>query len=177
MLEPVARNTAPAIAVAALLVAREDPAGILVVMPSDHVIKDEPGFVAAVRRAAEVAATGKLVLFGIDARAGRTPATATSAGAPRWPASRGAYRRRSLHGEAGRGDGRAATSSAGTYSWNSGIFVFRARAFLDELARLEPAILEAARQALADAKEDLGFLRLDARGLRAGRPASPSTMP
>ena len=65
ILEPVARNTAPAIAVAALFVAREDPAGVLVVMPSDHVIKDEPGFVAAVRRAAEVARTGKLVLFGI----------------------------------------------------------------------------------------------------------------
>ena len=65
VLEPVARNTAPAAAVAALMVAREDPAGILVVMPSDHVIKDEPGFLAAVRRAAEIARTGKLVLFGI----------------------------------------------------------------------------------------------------------------
>ena len=65
VLEPAARNTAPAIAVAALLVAREDPAGILAVMPSDHVIRDEPAFVAAVERAASVAATGKLVLFGI----------------------------------------------------------------------------------------------------------------
>ena len=91
VLEPVARNTAPAIAVAALLVAREDPAGILVVMPSDHVIGDEPGFVAAVRRAAEVAETGKLVLFGITPT-GRTPATATSAAAPRCPASRGPSR-------------------------------------------------------------------------------------
>ena len=65
MLEPVARNTAPAVAVAALLVARDDPDAILVVMPSDHVIKDEAAFVAAVRRAAEVAATGRLVLFGV----------------------------------------------------------------------------------------------------------------
>src|SRR5207245_100410 len=57
ILEPVARNTAPAIAVAALLIEREDPAGILAVMPSDHVIKDEPAFLEAVRRAAKVAAT------------------------------------------------------------------------------------------------------------------------
>ena len=65
VLEPLARNTAPAIAVAALLVAREDPAGILAVMPSDHVIRKEPSFVAAVKRAAAIAETGKLVLFGI----------------------------------------------------------------------------------------------------------------
>ena len=64
-LEPVARNTAAAIAVAALAVARENPNGILAVMPSDHMIQDEPGFVEAVRRAATVAQTGRLVLFGI----------------------------------------------------------------------------------------------------------------
>src|SRR5262245_1777363 len=72
VLEPVARNTAPAVAVAALLVEQQDPGGILCVMPSDHAIRDEPGFVAAVRRAAEVAASGKLVLFGIAASAPNT---------------------------------------------------------------------------------------------------------
>src|SRR6185295_11412762 len=67
VLEPVARNTAPAVAVAALLVDREDTAGILVVMPSDHVIKDEPGLITAVRQAAGVVAeTGKIVLLGIE---------------------------------------------------------------------------------------------------------------
>jgi mannose-1-phosphate guanylyltransferase/mannose-6-phosphate isomerase len=65
VLEPVARNTAAAVAIAALLVERADAAGILAVMPSDHVIKDEAAFVAAVRRAAAVAETGRLVLFGI----------------------------------------------------------------------------------------------------------------
>src|SRR4029453_16083793 len=55
VLEPVARNTAPAAAVAALSIARDDPSGILVGMPSDHVIKDEPGFVAAARQAREAA--------------------------------------------------------------------------------------------------------------------------
>ena len=65
ILEPVARNTAPAIAVAALLALRDDPNAILAVMPSDHVIGDEKLFAENIRRAAKVAETGKLVLFGI----------------------------------------------------------------------------------------------------------------
>ena len=140
---------------------RQDPAGILVVMPSDHAITDEPGFVSAVRRAAEVAAHGQARAVRHRAGARRTPATATSAAAHRSPASPGLCRRR-FHGEARSGAPPRPTCDAGTYSWNSGIFVFGARAFLDELARLEPAILDAAQQALADASEDLGFLRLEA---------------
>ena len=65
VLEPVARNTAPAIAIAALEVASENPNGVIVVMPSDHAIEDVEKFAEAVRRAAKVAANGKLVLFGI----------------------------------------------------------------------------------------------------------------
>src|SRR5262245_36383539 len=65
VLEPVARNTAPAVAGAALLAERNDPEAVLAVMPSDHVSGDEPGFVAAVRKAAAIANSGKLVLFGI----------------------------------------------------------------------------------------------------------------
>ena len=125
VLEPVARNTAPAVAVAALLVARDDPNAILVVMPSDHVIKDEAAFVAAVRRAAEVAATGRLVLFGV------TPTT---------PHTGYGYIRRGdpLRGfadvfvvdafmEKPTGETAAAYLNAGGHYWNSGIFVFRAR--------------------------------------------------
>ncbi len=66
ILEPVARNTAAAIAVAALSIARDNPAAIMVVMPSDHAITQEARFTEAVRRAAKVAATGRLVLFGIQ---------------------------------------------------------------------------------------------------------------
>ena len=161
VLEPTARNTAPAIAVAALMVARQDPAGILALMPSDHVIEDEPGFVAAVRRAAEVACTGKLVLFGITPKSPHTGYGYIRRGAP-LPGFAGAYAVDAF-AEKPDADTAAAYLEAGTYSWNSGIFVFAARAFLEELARLEPAILEAARQALAEAREDLGFLRLDAK--------------
>jgi mannose-1-phosphate guanylyltransferase/mannose-6-phosphate isomerase len=159
LLEPMARNTAPAAAVAALRVTREDPAGILAVMPSDHVIKDEHGFVAAIERAAQVARTGKLVLFGIAPSAPHTGYGYICRGAP-LPGFAGAFAVERFTEKPDR-ETAAAYLQAGTYFWNSGIFVFAARAFLDELARLEPSILDAARQALSDAREDLGFLRLD----------------
>ncbi len=160
LLEPVARNTAPAIAVAALLVQRTDPAGILAVMPSDHVIRDEPGFAAAVRRAAEVAAAGRLTLFGIAPSAPHTGYGYIQRGAP-LAGFDGAY---GVAAFTEKPDRRTAQDylAAGDYYWNSGIFVLGARAFVDELARLEPAVLAAARQALAEAQDDLGFLRLGA---------------
>ena len=160
LLEPVARNTAPAIAVAALFVERDDPHGIIAVTPSDHVIKDNHGFVEAVRRAAEVAGAGKLALFGI---------------APSKPHTGYGYIRRgaSLTGFEGafsvsafteKPDRRTAEGylANGDYYWNSGIFVLGVRAFLQELAHLEPAVLAAAKEALISAREDLGFQRLDA---------------
>ncbi len=161
VLEPVARNTAPAAAAAALLVAGQDPAGILVVMPSDHVIEDGSGFIAAVRQAASVAETGKLVLLGIEPDGPHTGYGYIRRG----PALPGFATARVVEAFTEKPNEAVAAGyvNAGTYYWNSGIFIFRARAYLDELARLEPAILEAAKQALADAKEDLGFLRLDAQ--------------
>lgn len=165
VLEPVARNTAPAIAVAALLVARENPEGILAVMPSDHVIRNEPAFVAAVKRAAAVAATGKLALFGIKPDGAHTGYGYIRRGKP-LPGFEGAY---AVDAFAEKPDKAKAETyvAAGTYAWNSGIFVLGAEAFLDELGRLQPAILEAAKAALDGAKEDLGFLRLDARAFGA----------
>ena len=143
MLEPVARNTAPAIAVAALLVARENPDGILVVMPSDHVIKDEAAFVDAVRRAADVAATGQLVLFGITPTEPHTGYGYIRRGAPLAGFAGGLCGRR-LHREARPRRPPSSYLAAGSYFWNSGIFVLARATFLDELQRLEPAILEAA---------------------------------
>jgi mannose-1-phosphate guanylyltransferase / mannose-6-phosphate isomerase len=161
ILEPVARNTAPAIAVAALHVARSDPDGILVIMPSDHVVNDGPGFVAAVRRAGAVAMSGKLVLFGIRPTGPHTGYGYIRRGEP-LAGFEGAY---GVAAFAEKPDQATAERylASGDYAWNSGIFVFRARTFLDELARLQPAILAAAREALAGAKQDLGFLRLDAQ--------------
>jgi mannose-1-phosphate guanylyltransferase / mannose-6-phosphate isomerase len=165
VLEPAARNTAPAIAVAALLVARENPAGVMVVMPSDHVIRNEPSFVAAVKRAAAVAATGRLVLFGITPDGPHTGYGYIRRGKA-LPGFEGAY---AVDAFTEKPDKAKAETylAAGTYAWNSGIFVLGAQAFLEELGRLQPAILEAAEAAVAGAKEDLGFLRLDAKAFGA----------
>lgn len=160
ILEPTARNTAPAIAVAALAAHAENRDAIIVVMPSDHIVKDEASFINAVMQAALVAATGRLVLFGIK---------------PNEPHTGYGYIRRS---ESIPGfDGRAfavggftekpdrATAenylASNDYYWNSGIFVLHAATFLDEMARLAPDVLEAARTAYTDRTQDIGFERLD----------------
>jgi mannose-1-phosphate guanylyltransferase/mannose-6-phosphate isomerase len=159
LLEPVARNTAPAIAVAALEIARRDTNGILIVMPSDHVIKDEAKFAEGVKRAARVAATGKLVLFGIKPTEAHTGYGYILQGKPIEGFNGGAS-----HVDAFFEKPDAATArkylEAGTYFWNSGIFVLHAATFLDELADLAPEILAAARQSLAQSADDLGFRRL-----------------
>jgi len=159
-LEPVARNTAAAIAVAAMAVARENPAGILAVMPSDHVIRDEARFVEAVRRAAKVAATGRLVLFGIKPDAPHTGYGYIRQGTALEGFNGGAYKVDAFF-EKPDIDTAKSYVAAGNFFWNSGIFVLGARAFLEELQRLEPRIYDAARTALAGAQEDLGFHRLD----------------
>jgi mannose-1-phosphate guanylyltransferase/mannose-6-phosphate isomerase len=159
-LEPVARNTAAAIAVAAMSVARENPSGILAVMPSDHVIRDEPRFVEAVRRAAKVAATGRLVLFGIKPSEAHTGYGYIRQGAAIEGFNNGAFKVDAFF-EKPSADTARSYLAAGNFYWNSGIFVLGARAFLEELQRLEPRIFEAARAALNGAQEDLGFLRLD----------------
>jgi mannose-1-phosphate guanylyltransferase/mannose-6-phosphate isomerase len=159
VLEPTARNTAPAVAVAALLAEREDAEAILVVMPSDHVIRDVQRFAAAVRQAAEVATAGKLVLFGITPDAAHTGYGYIRRGAP-LAGFDGAYAVAAFTEKPDR-ETAADYLAAGGYDWNSGIFVLGARTFLRELERLEPAILDAARRALDAAHDDLGFLRLD----------------
>jgi mannose-1-phosphate guanylyltransferase/mannose-6-phosphate isomerase len=158
----MARNTAPAVAVAALLAERSDPESIVVVMPSDHVIRDESGFVAAVRKAGAIANTGRLVLFGITPNAPHTGYGYIRRGAPLAGAD-GAFAVAAFTEKPDR-ETAAEYLSAGGYYWNSGIFVLGARTFLSELERFEPALLAAAKRAVAGAHDDLGFLRLEAEG-------------
>jgi mannose-1-phosphate guanylyltransferase / mannose-6-phosphate isomerase len=168
LLEPVARNTAPAIAAAALLIARTDADAILAVMPSDHVIKDETRFVAAVRQAADVAQSGRLALFGITPSVPHTGYGYIQRGEP-LPGFDGAFAVRAF---AEKPDQQTAKKylASGEYYWNSGIFVLPARAFLRELERLEPSVLAAAEAAITGAREDIGFQRLDAAAF-AGAPS------
>jgi mannose-1-phosphate guanylyltransferase / mannose-6-phosphate isomerase len=159
MLEPIARNTAAAVAAAALLAVRQDADAILLVMPSDHVIADTVGFLEDVRQAAQIAATGRLVLFGIKADEPHTGYGYIRQGAALNGANGGfavdEFREKPDRAKA---EGYLA---AGGYFWNSGIFVLSARAYLAELERLNPAIYKAARGALQDATQDMDFLRLD----------------
>jgi mannose-1-phosphate guanylyltransferase/mannose-6-phosphate isomerase len=159
VLEPTARNTALAVAVAALMAERSDPDSVIAVMPSDHVIRDEAGFVAAVHKAGEIAASGKLVLFGITPDMPHTGYGYIQRGAP-LAGFDGAFAVAAFTEKPDKATAEGYLASGGYY-WNSGIFVLSARAFLSELERLEPAILAAAKGALNGACSDLGFLRLD----------------
>jgi mannose-1-phosphate guanylyltransferase/mannose-6-phosphate isomerase len=166
ILEPLGRNTASAIAVAALYVEHREPGGILAVMPSDHVLRNEERFVGAVKKAAEVAACGKLVLFGVPPTAAHTGYGYIRQGAPLDGSNGSAFAIRSFVEKPDRATAET-YFAAGGYHWNSGVFVMSAETFIRELASCEPAILEAADRALTNANEDLGFLRLDGSALAA----------
>ncbi|WP_125076467.1 mannose-1-phosphate guanylyltransferase/mannose-6-phosphate isomerase [Pseudoxanthomonas sp. SGT-18] len=155
LLEPVARNTAPAIAVAALhaTTSGEDP--LLLVLPSDHVIQDEAAFRDAVRVAADAAEAGRLVTFGI------VPTGAeTGYGYIKAAPGDGV---RPVEQFVEKPDLETARTyvAKGTYYWNSGMFLFKASRYLAELERLNPAMLRACRGALEGASHDEDFIRLE----------------
>jgi mannose-1-phosphate guanylyltransferase/mannose-6-phosphate isomerase len=159
ILEPVARNTAPAVAVAALAALRTSPDAVIAVMPSDHVVKDAAAFATTLKLAADVAATGRLVLFGIVPTSPHTGygyirrGTVLEDGGPAFKVDAFFEKPNRTTAEGYLADG--------NYFWNSGIFVLHARTFLSELEKLAPEILHAARAAFDGAAEDLGFLRLN----------------
>lgn len=155
ILEPVGRNTAPAIAVAALQALTGGEDALLLVLPSDHVIRDEDGFHAAVRAALPAAEQGALVTFGIV-----PDAPETGYGYIKAAPGEGV---RAVERFVEKPDRATAERylAAGGYYWNSGMFLFRAGRFLEELERLQPAMLAACREALAKARRDVDFLRLD----------------
>ena len=161
ILEPVARNTAAAVAVAALFAQRQDPAAVLAVMPSDHVVANAPAFVEGIKQAATIAETGRLVLFGIKPAEAHTGYGYIHQGAPLENGTGGF----AVEAFCEKPERELAEQylAAGDYFWNSGIFVLGARAYLDELKRLDARIFEAARGALERVTEDLDFLRLDAK--------------
>jgi mannose-1-phosphate guanylyltransferase / mannose-6-phosphate isomerase len=159
LLEPIGRNTAPAVAVAALTLASDASDALLLVMPSDHVIADREAFLAAVERAAEAARLGRLVTFGIKATSPETGYGYIRRGGA-LDGIAGAFE---VAGFVEKPDAARAKSyvAAGDYSWNSGIFLLPAALYLRELERLKPELLEACRAAAAKAKRDLDFIRLD----------------
>jgi mannose-1-phosphate guanylyltransferase/mannose-6-phosphate isomerase len=157
LLEPVGRNTAPAIAVAALQAMREGADPLLLVLPSDHVIADATAFQAAVRQAEPAASQGRLVTFGIVPSAPETGYGYIRAGAALADGVRAVAQFVEKPDEA---TARGYVAS-GEYFWNSGMFLFRASVYLAELARQQPAMLAACRAALEGASRDADFVRLD----------------
>src|SRR5688500_9218906 len=156
LLEPAGRNTAPAIAAAALQ-AGDGADAILVVQPSDHLIGDVAAFQAAVGAALAPALDGYLVTFGVPPSHAATGYGYIEAGEP---LGEQAFGIRRFVEKPGLEQAQAYLAS-GRYLWNSGMFVFLARCFLEELERFSPEILAAARSAVQRASADLDFIRLD----------------
>ncbi|CBA17170.1 mannose-1-phosphate guanylyltransferase/mannose-6-phosphate isomerase [Xanthomonas albilineans] len=155
LLEPKGRNTAPAIAAAALEAMRDGDDPLLLVLPSDHVILDETAFQTAVKNATAAAAAGKLVTFGIQ-----PTAPETGYGYIKAAAGNGA---RAVERFVEKPDLATAQGylASGQYYWNSGMFLFRASRYLEELRRFQPAIADACGMAWQAAKRDTDFTRLD----------------
>jgi mannose-1-phosphate guanylyltransferase/mannose-6-phosphate isomerase len=159
LLEPVGRNTAPAAAVAALRIAGSDPDGLMLVMPSDHAIADPAAFQQAVEQAAAAALTGLLVTFGITPERAETGYGYIARGGA-IAGCNGAF---AVKGFVEKPDTAQAERyvAAGDHFWNSGIFLFPVGLYLAELDRLRPDMLAACKKALAAAKSDADFVRLD----------------
>jgi mannose-1-phosphate guanylyltransferase/mannose-6-phosphate isomerase len=155
LVEPVGRNTAPAVAIAALQQA-QNPEALLLISPADHVIRRPAQFYAAVQAAAALAQQGYLVTFGIDPA---TPETGFGYIKRGTALNDQAFAIAQFVEKPSRETAERYVAD-GHYYWNSGIFLFSARDYLAELERLQPAMLAACRAALAEAKQDLFFYRL-----------------
>jgi mannose-1-phosphate guanylyltransferase/mannose-6-phosphate isomerase len=148
VLEPIGRNTAPAVAIAALLASEED---LLLVLPADHFISDTDKFCEAVKEGIALAEQNKLVTFGI---------------VPNRPETGYGYIKAqgvSVERFVEKPDLETAQQylDSKEYYWNSGMFLFKASEYISELEKFAPEILEVCRQSIANAKQDQDFLRLD----------------
>lgn len=156
LLEPAGRNTAPAIALGAFEAIANGDDPILLVMPADHKINDSIAFVAAAQTGMGLAADGKLVTFGITPTHPETGYGYIRSGAPVLAAFEvDAFVEKP---DLATAEGYLET---GGYYWNSGIFMFRASRYLEELGKFRTDILKACQDAFAGKQADLDFLRFD----------------
>jgi mannose-1-phosphate guanylyltransferase/mannose-6-phosphate isomerase len=156
LLEPTGRNTAPAVALAALKALQIDPQAILIIAPADHVIRDARAFQQAAELAVAAAQSGKLVTFGIVAHAPETGYGYIRRGAGAGPAFPVAEFTEKPPLDLAR-----QFVESGDYYWNSGMFVFTASRYLAELKHFAPDILDAVQAAFSAATTDLDFMRID----------------
>ena len=165
VLEPVGRNTAPAAAAAAVQLTEHDPEALMLLLPSDQAIQDAEAFLGAVDRAAQAAAAGWLVTFGMTPTRAETGYGYIRRGA-RLDGLDGCHQVAQFVEKPDQATAEGYLAD-GTYAWNSGMFLLPVRTLLAELERLQPKALAAARQAVADAQTDLDFLRLDKDAFQA----------
>ena len=158
LLEPMAKNTAPAIAAACCAAMKQDKDSVVVVLPSDHVIADVAAFQNAVKAAAANAEKGYLVTFGIVPT---FPATGYGYVKAAGSESDGAYTLEKFVEKPCLEKAQEYLAS-GEYAWNSGMFVFKASTFLEELKTYNPEMAELAIQAFENAAVDTDFIRLNA---------------
>jgi mannose-1-phosphate guanylyltransferase/mannose-6-phosphate isomerase len=160
ILEPVSRNTATAIAVAAAYLYDFDPECIMAVLPSDHRIDDDQRFRSSLSAASKLAAQDKLVLFGV-----KPTEPHTGYGYIRGGSAVDGFNGNAFHVSAFLEKPNLETAeefiAAGSYLWNSGIFVMRAETLIRELELFAPEVLQAARVALAKAEKNSEFLSLN----------------
>jgi len=161
ILEPTGRNTAPAAAVAAFWIEEHHPDAVMLVLPSDHLIRDVYRFHEVVRQAARLAEGGLLVTFGVTPHAPATGYGYIEQGRT-IDAEPGAYRVAGFVEKPDEARARA-MMTGGRFAWNSGMFAFSPARFLEELKKHRADILEGARKAWREARRDLDFTRLDAK--------------
>lgn len=152
IVEPAARNTAPAIALAALAACADDPAAMILVMPADHVMTDVPAFRAAIEAARPAVGAGALAAFGIAPSHPETGYGYIAAGDQLTDAPYVHAVRRFV--EKPPRDRAEAMLAEGGHYWNAGIFLMRADRFLAELERQQPAMASACTAAMEDARAD-----------------------
>jgi mannose-1-phosphate guanylyltransferase / mannose-6-phosphate isomerase len=165
LLEPVGRNTAPALSAAALVARRDGADPVLLMMPSDHLIADRDAFHRAVQVGAQLAADGEVVTFGIVPTRAETGYGYIELGTP-VDAHATAYVV-SAFKEKPDADTARAYLERGGFLWNAGIFMMRASVWLAHAQRLCPAIVQAAERATVAAREDGDFCRLDSEAFKA----------
>ncbi|NMG44605.1 mannose-1-phosphate guanylyltransferase/mannose-6-phosphate isomerase [Aromatoleum toluvorans] len=156
LLEPVGRNTAPALTLAALSVVREDGDGVLLVMPADHVVRDREAFHRAVATGLEAARAGAMVTFGIVPERPETGYGYIRSGSECSPGVR------EVEAFVEKPDARTAAEyvASGAYLWNSGLFMVRASLWLKAIGHFNPAMLAACDASVGAAARDIDFVRI-----------------
>lgn len=156
LLEPVGRNTAPAIALAALHTTQNNEDPVLLVLAADHLIKDGAAFHKAIEKAEKLAEQGQLVTFGVVPDQPHTGYGYIKSGE-----SIGDGFKVSQFVEKPELETAKAYVESGDYFWNSGMFMFKASRYLEELAKYNPEMLEVCKRAIATETPDLDFIRVD----------------